>query len=115
MSLVYHFFSHSGWTNFQGARQTIVKKKDYIKKAIEDTKTGLTGEKLVLEFEKNRLIDIGLHKKVPEIKWVSEKSDSYGYDILSYDLINGKIVERYIEVKATKSSKIVIFSYLKMK
>ena len=29
------------------------------------------------------------------------KGDGFGYDILSYDVINNAVVEKYIEVKAT--------------
>jgi len=57
---------------------------------------------LTLAYEKDRLESIGLADYKEQVKWVSQESDLYGYDILSYDLDDfGKIVHRYIEVKAT--------------
>ena len=91
--------------SFTKIRRGIVKKQDYIKKAIEDTKTGLFGERLVLAFERDRLKNLGLDDYVSKIRWVSKESDSYGYDLESYDLINDKVVKRYIEVKTTKQAK----------
>lgn len=72
-------------------------KPDYEKINRLNKKLGDRGEKVVLDFEKERLKNTNYKEKV---KRVSLKSDSLGYDILSFDE-NGK--ERYIEVKATRS------------
>lgn len=81
-----------------------VGKIDYLKKARKDAETGLLGEELVLQYEKERLASIGMTEYVDEIKWVSQESDRYGYDIISYDYDpSGKVVEIKIEVKTTSS------------
>lgn len=79
------------------------KKTDYIKKAQNDLKYGLMGEELVLEYEKNRLIELGEIEAANNIKWASKLSDSYGYDIQSFDIIKGKLTPIQIEVKTTPS------------
>ena len=79
-------------------------KIDYIKKALKDAKTGLLGEKMVLQYEQDRLTELGLEEYAERIRWVSDESDSYGYDVLSYNQMpNGTVKELYIEVKATSS------------
>lgn len=72
-------------------------KPDYEKINRLNKKLGDRGEKVVLDFEKERLKNTNYKEQV---KRVSLKSDSLGYDILSFDE-DGK--ERYIEVKATRS------------
>lgn len=79
------------------------RKIDYIKKAHNDLKYGLMGEELVLEYEKQRLYALGEIEYANSIKWASKLSDSYGYDILSYDYIRGKLTPIQIEVKTTTS------------
>lgn len=79
------------------------KKVDYIKKAQNDLKYGLMGEELVLEYEKDRMRSLGKIDLVDSVKWASKESDSFGYDIQSFDMVNGKIVPIYIEVKTTSS------------
>ena len=59
---------------------------------------GDRGEEIVLELEKKRLTDAGKPEFVNMIKHISEKDDSQGFDILSFEE-NG--TERQIEVKAT--------------
>ena len=79
------------------------KKTDYIKKAQNDLKYGLMGEELVLEYEKNRLMALGEIEAANSIKWASKLSDSYGFDIQSFDFIIGKLTPIQIEVKTTPS------------
>lgn len=89
---------------FERITSPIPKKIDYLKKAQEDAKTGLIGEQLVLDYEKDRLSNNELLcEYVDKIEWISTKSDYYGYDIKSYDIIDGKVKEIHIEVKTTKS------------
>ncbi len=87
--------------SFTRVTREVFNKTDYIAKAKKDMDTGLHGEKLVIAYEKSRLEQIGLSEYATQIKWVSKESDHYGYDIKSYDLINGQLVPRYIEVKTT--------------
>jgi len=82
-------------------QERIYKKVDYIKKAKEQNQTGLIGERLALDIERQRLQDLYLDPD-QYLKRVSVESDSYGYDLESVDYKNGKLVKIYIEVKASK-------------
>lgn len=85
-------------------------KIDYLKKAIKDGKTGLLGERMVIQYEQERLAEMGLEEYAEKVRWVSDESDSYGYDILSYNLNpDGSISELYIEVKSTVSKVDTVF------
>ncbi|MBQ3411731.1 MAG: DUF3578 domain-containing protein [Oscillospiraceae bacterium] len=79
-------------------------KIDYAKKAIRDAKTGLLGEEMVMQFEKERLAALGYEEYAEKVRWVSKESDSYGFDVLSFSVTpKGNIKELYIEVKTTTS------------
>ncbi|MCF6130889.1 DUF3883 domain-containing protein [Flavobacterium wongokense] len=74
-------------------------KPDYEKLARLNKKLGDRGEKVVMDFEKRRLAKREFCNK---IKRVSLESDTYGYDILSFE-DNDEEIKRYIEVKATRA------------
>ncbi|QWB99816.1 DUF3578 domain-containing protein [Mycoplasmatota bacterium] len=83
---------------------TIIRKTDFLKKSIKDMQIGYLGEKTVVQFEKDRLIKLNRPDLAKKVKHVSTSSDSFGYDILSFDLDEkGNEVPRYIEVKSTNS------------
>lgn len=82
-------------------QKRINKKIDHLKVSKERYQTGLKGEELALEIERDRLINLGLEPNL-YIKWCSTESDSYGYDIESVDYKNGSLEKIFIEVKATK-------------
>lgn len=85
-------------------------KIDYVKRASDNAKTGLLGEKLILSFEIDRLNKIGLSDYIEKVKHVSLENDVLGYDILSFDKDDmGNIHEIYIEVKTTSNKKDVDF------
>ena len=73
---------------------------DYEKEARKLKKLGDRGEKIVMDIEKQRLNEAGKQNLANKIERVSLKSDSLGYDILSFNTDGSK---RYIEVKATRS------------
>lgn len=75
-------------------------KTDFEKEARKRKKLGDRGEKIVMDIEKRRLIQAGRKDLAKKIERVSLKSDSLGYDILSYEVDGTK---RFIEVKATRS------------
>ena len=78
-------------------------KVNHISKQIKDTKIGLAGEKMVIEYEKKRLTDEGRSDLVKDIEHTSQvKGDGTGYDILSFDKDGNR---RYIEVKTTSGGK----------
>lgn len=63
---------------------------------------GDIGEEIVLTFEKNRLTQLGRQDLAEKVEHVSKtKGDGLGYDILSYDIVNDTVTEKFIEVKAT--------------
>ena len=79
-------------------------KIDYINKARKDAEIGLLGEELVINYEKERLINLDLNEYAEKIRWISKESDSYGYDIESFDVDeNGKVYSIRIDVKTTAS------------
>lgn len=63
---------------------------------------GKLGEEIVCHLERTSLIDAGKEDLAQKVEIVSEKSNQYGYDILSYDA-SGK--EKHIEVKSTSKGK----------
>jgi hypothetical protein len=91
-------------SKYKEISNSIPTKIDYIKKASKDAMIGSEGEKLALEFERDRLLSIGLEEYICEIKYVANYDDTAGYDILSFDRDkNNKVINRYIEVKTTVS------------
>lgn len=92
---------------FKRITDPIMNKINYVKKAKKDAETGLLGEQLIIDYEKDRLQSLGLDEYVDKILWVSTKSDYFGYDIKSFDIIDGIVQEIQIEVK-TSTSKVDI-------
>jgi len=68
---------------------------DWVKKQLESSDTGLIGEDLVVDYEKNNLLKKGLNHLAGKVKKVQ---DGMGYDILSF-FDDGS--PKYIEVKTT--------------
>ena len=82
-----------------------IRKIDYLKKAKSNVKNGLLGEELVINYEKERLTNLGREDLAERIKWVSKEDDSIGYDIVSFDVGEfNNVQEKYIEVKSTDES-----------
>lgn len=78
------------------------KVKDYSLIDAQNRKLGLAGELLVLEFERQHLINNGCSDLAEKVRHVSQiEGDGAGYDIESHTL-EGTI--KYIEVKTTKGS-----------
>ncbi len=78
-----------------------IKKIDYIKKAESDMKIGLLGEDLAMEYEMAKLRSQGYNDLADLVEHVSIKSDGFGYDIVSYEMIGTKMEKIFIEVKTT--------------
>ena len=89
---------------FEKITKPKMRKIDYEKKAKRDAKVGKLGETLALSYEQNRLTDLGRPDLAQKVKWVSVESDTYGYDIESYDIDSkGNVKNIRIEVKTTSS------------
>lgn len=78
-------------------------KINYLEREQENRNLGLSGEELVIEYEKWNLIKNGKEKLIEEIRWISkEEGDGAGFDVLSKNLAGE---DKYIEVKTTKLGK----------
>ncbi len=67
---------------------------------------GREAELLTIQYERERLAEIGI-QKYPE--WPGLDDNYAGYDVLSYDLVGGKVTNKLIEVKSTISSPLRFF------
>lgn len=80
------------------------KNRNFEKLNKENTLTGNIGEKLVLDFERERLRQLSINEVEEKVFLTSSKQEKYGNaypcDIISYDPATGK--EIYIEVKTTR-------------
>jgi hypothetical protein len=82
-------------------------KINYVEREIRNSKLGEEGEKWVLEFEEQKLKNLGLTDLANEIVWASKNvGDGLGYDIISFNSQREKI---YIEVKTTCLGKFSAF------
>ena len=100
-----HFISEEPVISKVGDKPPLFKpiKTNYIEREQNNIKLGEEGERLIIEYEKWRLIHEGKDNLVDKIEWISkEQGDGAGFDILSKNK-NG--TDRYIEVKTTKLSK----------
>lgn len=79
--------------------------KSYVADYKKKLDNGYAGEALVYEFERNKLIQLGREDLAERIKWISrDNGDGFGYDIQSFEVINGRVSEIFIEVKSSASS-----------
>ncbi len=91
--------SDSDWLSEPKIEYKPIKGKNYIEIEQRNRSVGEAGEKLVLEFEKRKLIQAGVPELIKEIQWVSQDiGDGAGFDILSKKPSGEDI---YIEVKST--------------
>jgi hypothetical protein len=78
-------------------------KVNYLEREQSNNKLGMSGENLVLNYEKWVLIKNGKDNLAEQVRWISkEEGDGAGFDILSKNK-NG--TDKYIEVKTTKLGK----------
>lgn len=76
-----------------------INKTDYELKEKVNSKIGFSGEILILNYERQKLIDAGRNDLAEKVEQVSEtQGDGLGYDIKSYDVQGNSV---FIEVKAT--------------
>lgn len=69
---------------------------------------GTRGEKWALEAERQRLRELGFDpeqlERQKQLDWVSQREKRSPFDIRSIDVLDGEVVEIYIEVKSTTGS-----------
>jgi len=81
----------------------VLGEKNYYKQEIRNKKLGLLGEEFIINYEKKRLINLGLNSLSKKIEHVAQTvGDSAGFDILSF---NEEGKEKFIEVKTTQMGK----------
>lgn len=79
-----------------------ISKTNYIKADQAKANFGRKCEEIIYNYEKEKLRKEGQIKKAEEVIWVSKEiGDGAGYDIESFENINGKYEKIYIEVKGT--------------
>lgn len=91
--------SPSSSKSLKKVKNTIASKIDFVERDANNKIVGNFAEQVVIKFEKENLLSLGKRKFANKVTQVSLESDSYGYDVLSYDK-SGK--EKHIEVKAVK-------------
>ncbi len=80
-------------------RQRLPRKLDFAARDEANRTLGRAGEQWVIEFEQQRLIDMGSPELFQRIDWVSDtRGDGAGFDILSFE---DETNHRFIEVKTT--------------
>lgn len=80
----------------------IRKSVDYLRGEKNKKRIGDIGEELVIELERAHLTELGRKDLADKIRHVSKTNgDGWGYDILSFDITEDGVYEKYIEVKAT--------------
>ncbi|GAP00905.1 hypothetical protein FFRU_020960 [Fructobacillus fructosus] len=77
-------------------KKRTVRRIDYLAEQERNQKLGLSGEELVLEYEKERLVNYP--ELQDKVKRVSKEGDGDGYDIFSFNFDGSPL---YIEVKTT--------------
>jgi hypothetical protein len=76
---------------------------NYLQNEQNNQRLGKSGEELVVQYEKWRLITAGKSNLADRVEWISQsRGDGFGFDILSCN-IDG--TDKYVEVKTTKLSK----------
>lgn len=84
----------------EARRRTKFVRRNYLELEASNHSLGLAGEKLILQYEHERLLRAGKSALANRVEHVAEtKGDYLGFDILSFDT-NGR--ERLIEVKTTR-------------
>ena len=78
-------------------------KTNYLEKEQRNSKLGMLGEELVLEYERWNLVTSGKDNLADQVQWISrEEGDGAGFDILSRN-VDGS--DKYIEFKTTRLGK----------
>ncbi len=77
-------------------------KINYLEREQRNSDLGTKGEKLVLDYERWRLSNLGRNSLAEKVEWIAQHHDGAGFDILSK---NANGTDKYIEVKTTKLTK----------
>ena len=87
-------------------KKKITKDSNYERRHKNLKKIGDVGEELTLRIERKRLESEGRNDLAAKVEHVSKTiGDGLGYDIKSFENVDGTYVEKYIEVKTTTGGK----------
>lgn len=76
--------------------------QDYERSERNKRKAGQSAEIAVINYEKDRLNNTGRPDLADCVRQVSLESSDYGYDVMSFEIVNGVAQELHIEVKSAK-------------
>ncbi len=88
----------------QNDRELFRAVQDYERSQRNKQKAGEAAEIAVINYERDKLNNDGRPDLADLVKQVSKLSSDYGYDILSFEIVNGVAQEIHIEVKSAKLS-----------
>ena len=88
----------------QSDRELLRAVQDYERSQRNQRKAGESAEVAVINYEKDKLNNAGRPDLADMVKQVSKVSSDFGYDILSFEIVNGVAQEIHIEVKSAKLS-----------
>ena len=88
----------------QTDRELLRAVQDYERSQRNQRKAGESAEIAVINYERDKLNNEGRPDLADLVKQVSKISSDYGYDILSFEIVNGVAQEIHIEVKSAKLS-----------
>ena len=91
---------------------SLISERDYIYEATLKQKIGELGEEAVWEYEQRKIREALVdnpkmaEELIKTMAWVSKEpnGEQYGYDIRSYNIIDGRAIPIFIEVKTTTSN-----------
>lgn len=81
-------------------KELIRAKRDYELEQKKKKRSGDRAEIAVYAYEVDRLNNIGHPELADKVERVSLKSDDFGYDVKSFDIVDDEVVEIHIEVKS---------------
>lgn len=94
----------------EAKQQYIARRINYSERESFNRSLGDSGEQFILEFERNRLAELGRPDLSKEVVWSSkEQGDGLGYDIRSFSLDKNQENQLFIEVKTTYRGKFFPF------
>lgn len=101
----------------QNSQISLFSERDYVNEARMKAKIGDIGEEAVWEYEQNKIRKALAHNPdyaeelIKTMAWVSREpgGEKYGYDIRSYNIVNGEAIPIFIEVKTTTSNQLKEF------
>jgi hypothetical protein len=87
---------------YSEVERRVISKEQFLKSLKDKETSGLLAEEYVEKYEKNRLFS---HERSSSIMRISDIDISAGYDIVSFNKLTSKRIDRFIEVKSFSGTK----------